>query len=74
MSSTTPKLLDGWRKLDDFADEVERHPKTVKRWTQQPDGLPYATLGNMTIIHVPTAREWLMGRIHRPNPSRNNAA
>jgi hypothetical protein len=71
MPSTTPRLLDGWLKLDDFArDEVKRHRRTVDRWTQQPDGLPYATLGNMKIIHIPTAREWLLGRMHRPNPRR----
>lgn len=70
MSSPAPKLLDDWVELDDFADEVRRHPRTVNRWTQQPDGLPYATLGNMKIIHIPTAREWLLGRMHRPNQRR----
>lgn len=68
--STTPKLLDGWEYLDDFADEVEKHPRTVERWTKQADGLPYAQLGNHKIIHIPTAREWLLSRMRNPNPRR----
>jgi hypothetical protein len=59
--TSTPGLLD---------DEVKRHPKTVKRWTQQPDGLPFAYLGKTPIIHVPTARDWLLGKLRRPNPRR----
>lgn len=70
--STTPKLLDDWVGLEDFADQVKRHPRTVGRWTQQPDGLPYAMLGNMKIIHIPTAREWLFGRMHQPNRRRTS--
>ena len=48
MSPTLPttRLLDDWLELEDFAlNEVKRHPRTVKRWTKQPDGLPYAMLG-----------------------------
>ena len=66
--TSTPHLLDGWLELDDFArDEVKKHPRTVKRWTKGADGLPYATLGKTVIIHVPTARDWLFGRMRRPN-------
>lgn len=71
MSSPAPKLLDDWKYLADFArDEVEKHPRTVERWTKEPDGLPYAQLGNQKIIHIPTARQWLFGRMHRPNTRR----
>ena len=75
MSSTPLKLLDDWVELNDFArDQVEKHPRTVDRWTTQPNGLPYAKLGNKKIIHIPTAREWLLGRMHRPNLRRTEAA
>ena len=68
---TTPKLLDDWLELDDFArDEVARHPRTVRRWTEGPNGLPFARLGNRVVIHLPSAREWLLGRMRRPNPRR----
>ena len=65
----TTGLLGEWRELEVFArEEVNRHPRTVKRWTKAPDGLPYATLGKTLIIHIPTAREWLLSGIRRPNP------
>jgi len=77
VSSNTPapRLLDDWVELDDFArDEVQKHPRTVKRWTRAPDGLPYATLGKTPIIHIPTAREWLLSRMRRPNPRKRRGA
>jgi len=70
-TSTTPHLLDDWQELKDFArDEVNRHPRSVRRWTQGADGLPYATLGNKTLIHVPSARAWLLRKLRKPNPRR----
>lgn len=77
MSPTLPatRLLDDWLELEVFArDEVKRHPRTVKRWTKSPDGLPYAMLGKTPIIHIPTAREWLLGRMRRPNPRKSASA
>jgi hypothetical protein len=76
MSSTvpTPRLLDDWLGLEEFArDEVKKHPRTVRRWTRGPDGLPYAVLGNKPFIHMPTARQWLLGRLRRPNPRRGGS-
>jgi hypothetical protein len=75
MSSPTPKLLDGWQYLKDFArEEVKKHPRTVDRWTKKPGGLPYTKLGNSKIIHSPTAREWLFGGMRRPNARRSPEA
>jgi hypothetical protein len=68
---STPRLLDDWKYLHDFAhDEVKKHPRTVERWTKGPNGLPYAYLGNQKIIHIPSAREWLFGRMRNPNQRR----
>ena len=39
-----------------FATEVSRHPKSVLRWMNAPNGLPYVKLGNRRVIHLPTAR------------------
>lgn len=74
MPSSTTGLLDDWLELEAFArDEVKRHPRTVTRWMRGPDGLPYARLGKTPMIHVPTAREWLFGRMHKPNRRRARA-
>jgi hypothetical protein len=49
---------------------VRRHPRTVVRWMSEPDGLPYTQLGKDKIIHIPSARAWLLGRMRRPNSDR----
>jgi len=65
------RLLGDYQELNEFArKEVKKHPKTVRRWTREPDGLPYATMGRTILIHRPTAREWLHSRIRHPNPRR----
>jgi len=71
MSPNNPaaRLLDDWIELDEFARaEVKKHPRTVRRWTKEPDGLPFAMMGKTPIIHIPTAKQWLLSRMQRPNP------
>jgi hypothetical protein len=63
-------LLRDFIHLEPFAEEVNRHPRTVLNWMKPPDGLPYSWMGNQRIIHVPTAREWLMGRMRKPKRAR----
>ena len=67
-------LLDEFLFEDQFAEEVGRHPRSIERWRNQPDGLPYSWLGNRIIIHIPTARAWLLGRTRKPNRRRSGAA
>jgi hypothetical protein len=67
--STT--ILEGYVPLAQFArEEVKRHPRTVIRWTEQPDGLPYTQVGNQKFLHIDTSREWLFRRMRRPNARR----
>jgi hypothetical protein len=66
------RLLEDYLQLNEFASqEAKRHPRTVRRWTQEPNGLPYTTLGDTIFIHIPTAREWLASRMVNPNPLKN---
>ena len=62
-----PKLLEDWAEVEPLAAEVKRHPRTINRWMNGPDGLPYARVGNRRIIHIPTFHAWLMSRMRRPN-------
>ncbi len=62
-------FLTDYAEVDPLAAEVKRHPRTVRRWMQEPDGLPYVRLGNRILIHIPTAREWLLKRMKYPNPT-----
>jgi hypothetical protein len=67
-----PKLefLDDYEEIDDFAEQVERCTRTIKRWTEGPDGMPFVRLGNRFLIHVPSARAWLLARMRKPNRRR----
>jgi hypothetical protein len=35
-----------------------------------PNGLPFVRIGNRVMVHVPTAREWIFGRMRKPNARR----
>jgi hypothetical protein len=70
---TEINFLKDYCNLDEFAVDVNRHTRTVCRWINQPDGLPCAWFGNKRIIHVPSAREWLLSRVRQYNPRRRAA-
>jgi hypothetical protein len=56
--------------LEKFAGKIHKSWRTVHRWTTLPGGLPYVKVGRERYIHLPTAREWVMSRMRRPNPDR----
>ena len=68
--SSHPEILQDFVEVSVFAKEVNRHPATVDRWTRKSNGLPFTKLGMSKLIHVPTARQWLLDRMQRPNPRR----
>jgi hypothetical protein len=57
-------------ELKQVALDAHKHPRTILRWTNEPDGLPYVKVGNKRLIHPATMRDWLMSRMRRPNPER----
>jgi hypothetical protein len=63
-------LLEDFIDIEPFAAQVKRDPRTVRRWMRAADGLPYAKIGNRLLIHMPSAREWLLSRVRRPNQRR----
>jgi len=73
MSSPESDLLDGYIDVEPFAKKVNRCPRTVRRWTQEPDGLPYVKIGSRVLIHVETAKAWIFGRMRKPNARRSAA-
>jgi hypothetical protein len=56
--------------VEDFAVDVGRRCRTIIRWMQAPNGLPYAKIGNRRLVHIPTAKAWLLSRVRRPNQRR----
>ena len=64
-------LLADYVDLEEFAADVDRDPRTVRRWMNQPAGLPFTRLGNRILIHVPTAKDWMLGRMIYPAQRRS---
>ena len=67
-------ILEGYVDLELFSKEIGRHSRTIRRWLNQPDGLPYTRIGNRILIHIPTARAWLLGRMRHGAPMRRERA
>ena len=67
-------ILEDYLDLVPFAAQVDRDPRTVRRWMTEPDGLPYSRIGNRILVHLPTARAWIFGRMHKPNARRSSKA
>jgi excisionase family DNA binding protein len=55
------QVLDDFLEFKVFARQVNRHPRTVRRWMRS-GGLPFTRLGNRLLIHVPSARAWILSR------------
>jgi hypothetical protein len=64
------ELLADFVEEDALADELHRHPRTIIRWTNQPDGLPFIKLGNRRLYHLPSVRDWLLHKLRKPNTRR----
>jgi hypothetical protein len=69
----SPNFLDGYIPDDEFAAQANVCTRTVDRYRNQPDGLPFVKFANRIYIPLLEAREWLKGRVKRPNPRRKAA-
>jgi hypothetical protein len=72
MSAKKSGMLDDFVTFPEFAEEVDRCERTVDRWTQGPDGLPFSWMGSIKVIHIPSGREWLLNRMRRRNQRRHH--
>jgi hypothetical protein len=63
-------LLADFIDVAQFAADVRKHPRTVHRWMTQRSGLPFSKVGNRRLIHVPSARAWIMSRMRQPSTHR----
>jgi len=57
------ELLADFLEEHELAAQLKRHPRTIVRWTGEPDGLPFMKLGYQRLYHVPSVRDWLMARV-----------
>ena len=65
------KLLEDYLDLEPFAEQVNRDPRTVRRWMNEPDGLPYTRIGNSNPRARPDRARggWIFGRMRKPRTS-----
>ena len=66
MSNTD--ILSDYAEVPQLAADFRKSSRTILRWMDAPDGLPFVKVGNRRLVHVPTAREWLLRRMRIPNP------
>lgn len=66
-------ILDDYMSLDDFAAQVGKSPRSVRRWANSTaNGLPIHRLGRTPLIHVDDAKAWLAGRRVQRNVRRGS--
>lgn len=70
MAIESAKIIDEWATEDDFAAANNLTKRSVARLRAKKNGLPFRRFGKRVMIHVPTAREWLLKGLIRPNPER----
>jgi excisionase family DNA binding protein len=65
-----PDILEGYIDLDPLAEELGRHPRTIMRWTEQPNGLPFVQLGRRILFKRESVRDWISAHERKPNTLR----
>lgn len=63
-------ILDDYVPEAAFAEANGVGQRTISRYRNEPNGLPYMVWGGKVWIHVPGARDWIASRIRRNNPRR----
>jgi helix-turn-helix protein len=66
--SISTSLLDGYVDEPEASRQLKKHPRTLKRYRDQADGLPHVKVGNRILYRVEAVRGWLLARERRPNP------
>ena len=66
-------ILDDYAEVPQVAATFGKCERTILRWMDMPDGLPYAKVGNKRLVHIPSAKEWIFAKLRRANPSRPRA-
>jgi hypothetical protein len=65
-------IFDDYLTFKNFGKAIGRCERTVERWAEKPDGLPYLKVGRFKLVHVPTAKDWLLSHVKQRNPRRGS--
>jgi hypothetical protein len=66
-------VLDDYVPEAEFAEANNLSQRTVARYRNMPDGIPWMLWNGQVHIHIPGARDFVARRVKYPNPSRRQA-
>ena len=66
-------LLDDYMTRDELAAELRVTPRTIIRWQDQADGMPYVEMGGRVLYRRQSILAWIESRERRPNQRRRAA-
>jgi hypothetical protein len=70
MTETPPPFLADFIREAEFCTSTGICRKTAQRYRNMPDGLPHLMWGGEVFVGpMPAAREWLLRRVKRRNPT-----
>ncbi|MVT71069.1 hypothetical protein GPL21_39185 [Bradyrhizobium pachyrhizi] len=73
MAQSSANILDGFVEEVRFAADNGISTRTLFRYRNSQDGLPFAEFGGRIYIPLNEAKAWLNNRIKRPNQRRRGA-
>lgn len=65
-----PNLLAGYETEAEFAKRHDLSPRTVARYRNEPDGLPFMFWAGRIYIHLAGAADYMARRVRKPNMRR----
>jgi hypothetical protein len=69
-ASPDADILAGYAEQDEFAKANRISSRTVARYRNQPNGLPWVEFGGKVRIPLDLGKDWLRSRIRNPNQRR----
>ena len=63
-------LLEDYLTRDQLASELHVTPRTVARWQDQPNGIPYVEMGGRILYRRQSILAWIESRERHPNQRR----
>jgi hypothetical protein len=70
VQSKAPSILDGYDTRAQLAGELQCSERTIARYEQLPDGLPFVMVAGRKLYKRASTLAWLERREKKPNPRR----
>jgi hypothetical protein len=67
-------LAEDWMTKTDLAHFFGKSPRTIERWCAMRTAPPRIKVGNTTLFHVPSMREWMAARVTGTDSKRGRRA